>query len=247
MPFAEISTGARLYYDDIGQGEPLIVVHGRLGTAQLDFGRILEWLSPDYHIWGPTLRGYGESTPKPRDFPLDFYHRDAADVLAFMDAVGLKQAHIMGYSDGGEVALIAAGTQPERFKSVIVWGAVGYFGPAMRPVVQRNYPPTWMTEQDKAIHSITDPDRFALAWIKAMKHMIDSGGDVSLSLADKIACPVLMMLGDQDHLNPEEYGRNFINKTRSGRLEMFHCGHGIQDEDWDNFQRVVGAFLQSVK
>ena len=133
MPFADLSTGARLFYEDLGQGEPLIAIHGFLGTARTDLGQVLDWLDDKYRVLGLTIRGYGQSEPKPRDYPLDFYHRDARDVLAFMDALGIEKAHILGYSDGGEISLICAGMQPERFKSVIVWGAVGYFGPAMRP------------------------------------------------------------------------------------------------------------------
>ncbi|MCC6614325.1 MAG: alpha/beta hydrolase [Anaerolineae bacterium] len=246
MPFVEITTGARLHYEDVGQGEPLIALHGMLGTARKHLSHVMDHLSADYRVLGPTLRGYGQSTPKPRDFPVDFYHRDARDVLAFMDALGIEQAHIIGFSDGGETALSAAGLAPDRFKSVIAWGAVGYFGPAMRPVAQRLYPATWMTAEDKTLHGIADPDAFALAWVHAVKYMIDSGGDVSLSLAPSIDAPVLLMLGERDTLNPQEYGQNYVDRTPRGRLVMFKTGHPIHDEDWDGFKREMSAFLRSV-
>ena len=247
MPFIELPTGANLFYEDVGLGEPLLAIHGFLGTGRKDLGHVIDWLSEKYHVLAPTIRGYGESGPKPRDYPFNFYHRDANDVMAFMDALKIEQAHILGFSDGGEIALICAGMHPERFKSVVVWGAVGYFGPAVRPVAQRMYPATWMTDQDKEINGITDPDAFVLGWINALKHMIDSGGDVSLSLAPNITCPLLMMLGDEDHLNPEEYGRNFVERTPNGRLVMFHCGHPIHDQRRDEFRQVVGDFLNDVK
>lgn len=246
MPFADISTGARLHYEDAGSGEPLIAIHGRLGTARTDLGRVIDWLSTRFRVIGPTLRGYGESTPKPRDFPLDFYHRDARDVLALMDALGIRQAHILGYSDGGEIALILPGIAPERCLSATAWGAVGYYGPDMRPVVQRNYPATWMTQEEKTLHGISNPDAFALEWIRAVKHMIDAGGDVSVGTADKITCPLLLMLGNRDTLNPQAYGQRFIDRTRDGRLVMFDSGHGVHDEQWPRFQRVVGGFLDEV-
>ncbi len=246
MPFADISTGARLHYDEMGQGEPLLLIHGLLGTPALEFPQVMDWLKHHYHLYGITLRGYGESTPKPRDFPLDFYHRDAKDVLAFMEALNIPKAHILGYSDGGEVTLVAAGLQPERFKSVAVIGAVGNFTPAVRPRVQSLYPPTWITQEQKRLHGIPNADAFILGWIRAMKHTIDIGGDVSLSLAHGITCPVLLMLGNQDTLNPAEYGRKFVEQTPNGRLEMFACGHGVQNEAWPDFQRVYGTFLKSV-
>lgn len=248
MPFAELKTGAKLYYDDTDSNSdktPLIVVHGLLGTAALHFHRVTEWLKPEYRVIGPTLRGYGLSTPKPRTFPVDFYHRDAKDVLAFMDALNIKQAHIMGYSDGGEVALIAGGTQPSRFKSVVTWGSVGYFGPDMRPVAQRMWPGDWITDEQLTMHGIPDRKAFVLGWINATKSMIDAGGDVSLGIADRISAPLLLMLGDQDTLNPETYGRNLVERTPKGRLVMFKCGHAVHDEAWEEFQRVVEPFLKA--
>lgn len=246
MPFVETSTGARLHYEEQGALDaPLVVaLHGMLGTPQRDLAQVIEWLSTHYHVFAPSLRGYGQSEPKPRDFPLNFYQRDAADVLAFMDALGIERAHLLGYSDGGETALIAAGTQPARFQSVTVWGAVGTFPAAMRPVIQKMYPATWIKPEDMALHSLTDADAFALGWINAVKYMIDAGGDVSLSLADKIACPVLLMLGDEDRLNPADCGRELIARTKRGRLVMFACGHAIHKERWDEFAAVVGAFLK---
>jgi valacyclovir hydrolase len=245
MPFVDLPTNARLYYEDVGRGVPVIAVHGRLGTGRDHLGAVIDWLRAEYRVLAPTLRGYGQSEPKPRRFPHDFYHQDAADLLAFMDALHIDHAHIMGYSDGGEVALIAAGIQPQRFISVAVWGAVGYFGEGMRPYVQRSYPPTWIKPEEIAQHSITNTDAFVLEWISAMKHMIDRGGDVSLSLAPNITCPLLLMLGDEDKLNPEAYGRKFVAKTKHGRLRMFKCGHGVHEERWDEFKRLVAAFLKT--
>ena len=247
MPFIELTTGARLFCEDVGKGEPLIAIHGFLGTGREHLGNVIDWLSTEYRVLAPTIRGYGESEPKPRDYPLDFYHRDARDVLAFMDALGIDRAHILGFSDGGEISLICGGMQPERFKSVTAWGAIGYYGPAMRPFAQRMYPPTWITEEDKRLHGISDPEALVLGWINAVKYMIDMGGDVSLSLAPNIQCPLLLMLGDEDSLNPEEYGRNFVERTPNGRLVMFQCGHPIHEQRWEEFQQVVGAFLDSVR
>jgi valacyclovir hydrolase len=252
MPFIDISTGANLYYDDAGSkdGPTLIAVHGRLGTGRIDLGNVIDWFAAEgYHVLAPTLRGYGQSSPKPRDFPIDFYRRDALDVLAFMDALNIEKAHLFGYSDGGEMALIAAGLAPERFRSVMTVGAVGYFGPEILPVVERNYPGTWLgAEPDlMAVHHITDADAFALAWVDAMKHYINTGGDISLSLAPNISAPLLLMLGRKDTLNPEAYGQRVVDLAQRGTLVMFDTGHGIHDEAPDEFKRLLSEFLRAVE
>lgn len=246
MPLAQTATGATLHYEDIGSGEPVIVIHGLLGTARNDCGAIMDWLSETHRVIGLTLRGYGESTPKPRDFPTRFYERDAKDVIAFMDAIGLEKAHILGYSDGGEVTLTAAGIAPERFLSAASWGSVGYFGPDLLPIVQRMYPADWVTEEDKALHGIDDPNPMILQWIQAAKMMIADDGDVSMSTAGNITCPVLLMLGENDRLNPESYGQNFVSRVKNGRVQMFaDTGHPIHRERPEEFKQVYGEFLRS--
>lgn len=245
MPSVELRTGATIDYIDQGEGEPVLLIHGMLGTGDRHFSQLIVWLSDNYRVIAPTVRGYGQSFPKPRDFPLDFYHRDADDMLAFMDAIGLEKTHIMGFSDGGEITLIMAGKQPDRFYTATAWGAVGYYGPDMRAVVQRMYPATWLKEDEMAVHGLTDANAFALGWINAVKHMIDSGGDVSLSLAPQIACPVLLMLGRQDTLNPESYAQKIVDQTPQGKLMMFDCGHPVHDQQWDAFKAAVGPFLEN--
>lgn len=244
MPFADVATGARLYYEERGSGQPLLLIHGLMDVPAVHYASLLDWLSANYRVIAPSLRGYGQSTPKPRDFPPDFYHRDAHDVLALMDALGINQAHLLGYSDGGEVALVAAGLQPQRFRSVIVWGAVGYFGPDMYEAAARAYPGDWIPEADRALHSITDINPIMRQWVDSVQHMVSAGGDVSLSLAHRITCPLLLLLGDADRLNPAAYGQQFVDQTTQGRLMVIeHCGHSIHNEQGELFQQVVENFL----
>ncbi len=249
MPYIDIATDARLEYIDAGDGEPLIAIHGLLGTARKHLGRVIDWLAGDFRVLGPSMRGYGQSRPKPRRFPPDFYQQDSRDVLAFLDALAIEEAHILGYSDGGEIALMCGGMAPDRFLSVTAWGAVGYFGPILRDVVsapgylERLAPtPTEMTQ-----HGIMDREEFAQAWIDAVLHMVNAGGDVSLSTANRITAPLLIMLGHDDTLNPAAYARRYIEKAGHGRLEMFECGHPVHDQQWEAFQRVLGEFLAEAR
>jgi valacyclovir hydrolase len=209
----------------------------------LNFPRIIDWLTPSHRVIGPTLRGYGESTPKPRDFPPDFYQRDARDLLALLDELAIDRARLLGYSDGGEVALGAAAMQPERFEAVVVWGAVGHFGPQVRPAAQRMFPAHWMTDHERQVHGIDQPDAFILRWIRAVHRIIDSGGDISRSQAHHITAPLLMLLGADDALNPVEAGEAFVTRAPNARLEVLDCGHAVHDDRWPEFQRLTGAFL----
>ncbi len=243
MTMQALATGATIFYEEFGAGEPAVLVHGWLGSPRHDVCEVTEWLTAHgYRTLGPTRRGYGESLPKPRDYPVDFYHRDAKDMLALLDALSWPRAHLLGFSDGGEVALIMAALAPGRFKTCIAWGAIGYYGPDMRPAAQGVFPGSWMSDEEKTRHGITHPDAYVLKWATAVKRMIDLGGDVSLSLAPKMNLPVLVMLGEKDRLNPEVYARRTVDAMPNGRLRMLPGGHACHREQPEAFFRAVAAF-----
>lgn len=246
MPFVTLSDGLRLHYEDEGDGPVLLLIHGWLETPRDDLWPLVTWLAESYRVLAPTRRGYGQSRPPQRDYPDDFYHRDAADALAFLDALAIDRAHVVGFSDGGETALIAGGLQPDRFASVTAWGAVGYFGPEMRPHAQRSAPATFLINDPAlmARHGITDAKAYVAGWIRAVVRMIDRGGDVSLSLAPHISAPLLIMLGENDRLNPVAYGQRFVDTAPNGQLVTFaDTGHDIHVQQPEAFRQVLGEFL----
>ncbi len=243
MPFQELPTGATLFYEEFGAGEPVVLVHGWLGSPRDDVTEVSDWLAANgYRTLGPTRRGYGESQPSPRDYPTDFYERDAHDVLALLDALAWPRAHLMGFSDGGEVALIMAGFAPERFKSCVSWGAVGYYGPDMRAAAQGVFPGDWLSDELKARNHITNADAYVLKWATAVKRIIDLGGDVSLSLAPQMMLPVLLMLGRDDRLNPEAYAQRTVDAMPNGRLLMLPGGHACHRHEPEAFFQAVQVF-----
>jgi valacyclovir hydrolase len=248
MPVLEVN-GATIDYGDTGGGDKPVVVliHGWLGAWDFEFAPEIEWLRPHYRVIAPTRRGYGRSGPKPRAYRRDFYRDDAHDIAAWMDALGVKQAHIVGYSDGGEVAILLPIIRPDLVKSVAAWGAVGYFSPDLRERVQRNWPPTWIDDQTRQLHGPQYIDQMVLGWINAMKQIIDSGGNVSLDEAHTIACPLLLMLGRGDTLNPEHLGQKLVDRIPQGRLMMFDCGHPIHRQQTEAFRKALWEHLLAVE
>lgn len=253
MPMLSVN-GATLDYTDTGSPagdtsarRPVVLIHGWLGTWESEFGPELAWLSPHYRVLALTRRGYGQSGPKPRTYPRDFYQRDADDVAAWLDALGVADAHIVGYSDGGEVALLLAIARPDLARSVAVWGAVGYFGPEVRARAQRNYPPTWVSDEIRALHGSEHIEHMVLGWVTAMKQIIDGGGDVSLGAADRITCPLLLMLGRGDTLNPVHVGEQYVARTPRGKLAVFECGHPVHREQPDAFRAALWDHLQAAE
>lgn len=106
-------------YDEVGAGEPaLVLVHGFTGFRQ-DFAGVLEALAPLGRTLAPDLRGHGESshTGRPEDYTLE---RLTADLLAFLRAAGISRCDLLGHSMGGMLALRLALSHPERIHSLIL-------------------------------------------------------------------------------------------------------------------------------
>src|ERR1700721_3512439 len=95
-----VVNGFSMYYEAHGSGEPIVFLPGALGTAKTDFEHQLPWFSQAYQVIAPDPRGYGDSRPPERDYPLTFYQRDAEDVLALMTALGPQEFSFSGGGDG---------------------------------------------------------------------------------------------------------------------------------------------------
>ena len=78
-----------LYYKKVGHGSKVLLCFpGGLGSTRTDFGPQLEQLKESFTVIAFNPRGYGKSIPPKRDFPLDFYHRDADDAFRLMQQLG---------------------------------------------------------------------------------------------------------------------------------------------------------------
>ncbi|XP_024839221.1 valacyclovir hydrolase isoform X2 [Bos indicus] len=99
----------------------------RLGSGETDFGPQIENLNKKLFTvvaWDP--RGYGHSRPPDRDFPVDFFERDAKDAIDLMKTLKFKKVSLLGWSDGGITALIAAARYPSYVSKMVIWGANAY-------------------------------------------------------------------------------------------------------------------------
>ena len=135
MPYADIR-GARLHYEDIGDGAPVLLLPGALGTGRSDFAPQLEGLPRrGLRVIAPDPRGYGRSRPPERRFPPDFYQQDALDAAALMEALGCAAYAVGGWSDGAIGGLLLALACPQRVTRLAVWGGNAYVTPGgHRPV-----------------------------------------------------------------------------------------------------------------
>ncbi|MGC4944141.1 alpha/beta fold hydrolase [Kribbella sp. DT2] len=113
-----------IYYEDSGSGDAVLLLPGWAGSIA-EFGSLLGELSDGFRVVAADLPGSGRSQPQPREYSVDFYAEDARAFLTLLDELGIGAAHLVGFSDGGEVALLMAALDPGRVLSVVTWGAAG--------------------------------------------------------------------------------------------------------------------------
>src|SRR5260370_26808996 len=108
--------GLNLYYEIHGTGEPLILLHGGLGSTEM-FGEIIPLLSNNRQVIVVDLQAYGRTADIDR--PLSFAAM-ADDIAALIKHLGIGKADIMGYSLGGGVALRTAGRHPDVVRNLVL-------------------------------------------------------------------------------------------------------------------------------
>ncbi len=109
--------GIELYYEKAGQGRALVMVHGN-GEDHSIFNEAVAILKEEFCVYTVDSRGHGRSSR----VPTLHYEDMADDMIAFLEALDLRNVVFYGFSDGGIVGLIAA-SRCDRIKTLIVSGA----------------------------------------------------------------------------------------------------------------------------
>ncbi len=113
-----------IHYLEAGTGEPMIMIHGWLCWGAY-WKKVMPAMADRYRVIAPDLLGHGISD-KPLD-PSVSYGTDAQAerVIAFMDALGIERAYVVGHSMGGEIAAKVAITAPARVRGLVLICAAG--------------------------------------------------------------------------------------------------------------------------
>ena len=234
--YAEVN-GINLYYESLGSGRPMILLHGGLGSGEM-FGPILPALAAEHRVIAVDLQGHGRTADIDR--PLD--HRLLAeDIAALIDYLGLDRPDLVGYSFGGGVAFWTAVQHPEKVGRLVMASAN----------VRRNaIPPEMLAQQGQvnaaAAEFMRDTPMFEL-YQRVAPHPADFP-----KLLDKIGAlmsqdfdyseqvrglqiPTLIVCADADMAPPSHY------------VEVFALlDGGLRDGGWMGEGRPAGGHALAV-
>jgi pimeloyl-ACP methyl ester carboxylesterase len=196
--------GVHTYYEVYGAGEPLLLLTGGMCTAETFDGQTPA-LAEHYQVYVVERRGQGR-TPDV-DGPIT-YENMAADTIAFMEALGIESAHLVGWSDGALVGLLVALQRPALVRKLVFIGQYVNFEGAdpekmalmdqlMRPEA---FPP--MLKQMYAATSPDGPDHFDVVFEK-LAPLWQGDPGIDLDQLAGVQAPTLVLLGDDDVVSVE--------------------------------------------
>jgi len=196
---------SRIYYEESGNGDPVLLLPG-ITDSIANHALLRESLTPKYRVIAADLPGSGRSEPQPRKYTATYYEDDARSLVALLQKTADGPVHLVGYSDGGEVALLMAVQAPKLARSVLTWGAAGFVSDptgqlrdGFQNVVDHPTPP-WKQYSGYLVATYGEANARATtqSFVKAISAIIAAGGDISRSKVGAITCPVLLIAGEDD-------------------------------------------------
>lgn len=236
-----------------GNGEPLVLLHGLFGALS-NFSYLIEDFKKDFKVIVPML-------PL---FDLDLLHTSVGGlqkfVHKFMEARDYKDAHLLGNSLGGHVALTYVLKHPERIKSLILTGSSGLFENGMGDT----YPKRGDYEYIKKKTQITfyDPKTASKELVDEVYTIVNNRLKVIKIIAlaksairnnlgeelNQIKQPTLLIWGNNDTITPPFVGREFHRLIPNSELFFIDkCGHAPMMEVPVEFNQILRKFLTKLK
>jgi len=251
----------RLYVEEHGEGEPLLLIEG-LGQSMWAWREQVPVFARHYRTIAFDTRGTGRSPLPIGPYGIDELAQDATEIL---DG---RRAHVVGLSMGGYVALTLALARPELVHSLVL-AATGAGGPnrVPRPQAVRDayaaaiglpydefgrrtmpftFSPGWTERNAERFDEILSarlehptPQETVDAHVQACYAFYARGCEV-----ERIETRTLVLHGDEDAIVPVENGRMLASRLPNARyVELPGRGHNVQLEDPETFNRLVVEFL----
>lgn len=196
--------GLNMYYEIHGAGDPLVLLHGAFSAIGSSFEKLIPGLAQHRQVIGFDLQGHGRTADIDRPLTVEGMADDVAAALLQLD---IEQADVLGYSNGGSVALHFATRHSQRVRKLVLM-SIGYKlsgihpglmeGMAeMKPEMMHGSP--WHEEY---MRIAPHPDDFNRLFEKKTE-MDRQIRDFSEEQIRDIKAPTLLMIGDSDLIRPE--------------------------------------------
>lgn len=260
------AAGIQTNYHDVGQGEPVLLIHGSGPgvSAWANWRLSLPALSQNFRVIAPDMAGFGFSE-RPADYQYSMGNW-VAQAVGLLDALNIPKASVVGNSFGGALALALAIRHPERVNKLVLMGSVGVpfkitegldrvwgYQPsleAMKGLLDIfAYNRALVTDElaELRYQASIRPgfqESFSAMFPAPRQRWVDA---MSSPLADirALAHHTLIIHGRDDQVIPLQNAYDLLDLIEHSELHVFgQCGHWTQIEHAQSFNRLVAEFLQ---
>lgn len=257
--------GRRTHYHDVGAGFPALLIHGSgPGVSAFANWRLnMPELAKQCRVIAPDMAGFGAT----ERFVTDRYRMATwvEHLRGLMDALELEQVDLVGNSFGGGLALQFAHAYPKRVRRMVLMGAVGVSFPLTKGLDQVwAYEPS-LANMRKLLDLLAYDKSLVNEELVKLRHAVANRPGVQESFAAMFPSPrqrwidelasdpealrqldidTLIVHGRDDEVIPLQASLDILNLMPNCQLHVFgRCGHWVQIEHADRFNRLVTDFL----
>ncbi len=219
------------FFIEKGEGEPLILLHGNADDSSY-FKNQIDEFSKFYHVYAIDTRGHGKTPIGNMPFTI---HQFADDLLGFMDEQKIEKAHLLGFSDGGNIAMIFVLKYPNRVNKLILNGANLYPAGVKRTIqvpVEIRY----------NIAKILSFKNESMKFKAKMLGLMVNEPNVSPNELSKIQADTLVIAGTKD-LIKEEHTKLIASNIPNSKIQFVKGNHFIAKNNPKDFNRAILEFL----
>jgi pimeloyl-ACP methyl ester carboxylesterase len=249
----ELKTKGKFEYVEVGEGKPLILLHGLMGALS-NFEGIVDYFS---------VRGYKVIIPSLPIYKLPVLTTNVKNIASFVKdfikAMGYEKPILLGNSLGGHVALIYALKNSDKMGGMVLTGSSGLYEKAFGESFPRREDKSFIKRKTQEV--FFDPEIATDELVEDVYQTINDRGKLIRILAiaksairhnmskdlPKITVPTCLIWGRQDSVTPPEVAIEFNEKLPNAALYWIDkCGHAPMMEHPDEFNRLLDGWLQTL-
>lgn len=231
--------GAKIWYAVYGHGDPVILLHGGLANSNY-WGSLVRALAEHYQVIVMDSRGHGRSSND--DAPYS-YDTMTADVIGLMDFLKIKQAAIVGWSDGGIIGLKMAIHHPERITKLFAFGANSNPNGVRDPsgsLVSKAY----VARAEQEYQQLSPTPKNYHDFLSQITKMWETQPDITQAQLNAIKIPTWIVDGDRDEGIKRENTEFMAEQIpNAGLLILPEVSHFAFMQDPEQFNSLVLQFL----
>ena len=238
--YADIGGHRTWFADSGGPGEPVLLLHGGLSDSELLLDPLGPPLADRFRVVAFDRRGHGRTA----DTDAPFHYDDmVTETIAAIEKLIGGPAHLVGWSDGGNVALLVALRRPDLVRSLVLIGSNYHFDSAVPAESTGSGPPGFIRER-YAERSPNGSAHFATVFEKS-REMWAVEPTLSTDDLRRITAPALVLVGDDD-LMTLAHTASLYESLPLGQLAIVPgASHGVVIEKPDLVGRLIGDFLSA--